>query len=280
VPTPETTVVKQVVVRGRSLAVAQAGAGRDVLLVHGNFASLRWFGPLLQEPPAGLRVTALDLPGFGRSDALGGPISIGAYADAVRDAIAALALERPVLLGHSLGGSVAMAAAASAPDAFAGLVLVSSAAPHGLVTPEATYPFLESFRTNRAGLHAALAAMIPTRLPPDFDALVDDAMAMHPEGFSGNARALARLHEPAHDLTPRLEGFTGPVLVVRGGLDALVTADMAAATVAAFGHGPVTLETWNDVGHSPVLESPDRFRARLAAFVAALPLRGGGGAMR
>jgi branched-chain amino acid transport system permease protein len=255
---------------GHAIAYAESGAGATgVLLVHGNFASKRWFGPLLGAPPAA-RLVALDLPGFGDSGPLAGAVSIDAYARALRAAADALGLERPALVGHSLGGNVAMVAVANDPDAWSSLALVSSGAPAGLVTAEGVYPILEAYRADRALLARSLAAIMPTATPTDFDALVDDALRMQPAGFAGNSRALAALSQrPGLDPTPRLATFTGPVLVLRGGMDTLITAEMAAATAAAFpASSDVRCETWDDVGHSPPLEQPARFRDRLAEFLA------------
>ncbi len=269
---PEPSTVRFVDVDGRRIAYVVAGRGaRSVLLVHGNFASKRWFAPLLAAPAGDHdRLIALDLPGFGDSERLPGPPSIAAYGTALVGAARALGLERPVLLGHSLGGTVAMAAAAAAPDAWAGLMLVSSGAPSGLTTPEAHYALLAAFRHDRALLARALAATMPTVVPDDFETLVDDALAMDPEGFTGNARALAALAErPELDLTPHLAPFAEPVLVLRGALDTLVTTEMAATTLAAFGSSRfAALETWDDLGHGLPLEAPTRLRHRLATFLA------------
>lgn len=259
--------VHHVDVAGRRLAYQQAGDGRPVILVHGNFASKRWFRGLLEAPPAGARLLALDLPNFGDSDALGAPITIGAYAAAVGAFARALDLTSPVLVGHSLGGAVALAAAAETPEAWAALVLVDGSAPDGLVTPEAHYPLLEMFRGNAPALTQALAPLLASHRPDDFDDLVADGVRMHPDAFAGNARALADL-----DLAPRLPAYGGDVLVLRGGLDPLITADMASATAAAFtGARRVALETWDDVGHSPATEAPARFAARLADLLGELP---------
>jgi len=263
--TPADLPVHHVVVDDRRLAYHEVGAGRPVVLVHGNFASKRWYRGLLQAPPPGARLLALDLPNFGDSDPLGAPIAIAAYAEAVDGFARALGLDAPVLVGHSLGGAVVLAAAAAAPDAWSALVLVDGSAPEGLVTPEAHMPFLESFRGNGPLLAQALAPLLASRRPDDFDLLVADALRMHPDATTGNARALAGL-----DLAPRLAAFRGDVLVLRGGLDPLITAAMAEATAAAFvGARRVHLETWDDVGHSPATEAPERFAARLADLLAA-----------
>jgi len=259
--------VHHVSVDDRRIAYHEAGAGRPVVLVHGNFASKRWFRELLQAPPPGARLLALDLPNFGDSDPLGAPITIAAYADAVRGFALALGLEAPVLVGHSLGGAVVLAAAADTPDAWSGLLLVDGSAPDGLVTPEEHYPLLEMFRGNGPLLAQALAPLLASRRSDDFDDLVADALRMQPEATTGNARALGDL-----DLAPRLAAYRGDVLVLRGGLDPLITADMAAATAAAFtGARSVRLETWDDVGHSPATEAPERFAARLADLLNELP---------
>jgi pimeloyl-ACP methyl ester carboxylesterase len=254
-------------VDGRRLAYHDAGSGRAVVLVHGNFASKRWFRELLAAPPAGARLLALDLPNFGDSDALGAPITMTAYANALRGFAAALGLERPVLVGHSMGGAVVLEAAAADPERWSALVLVDGSAPEGLITPEAHYPLLEMFKGNAPLLKSALAPLLASRQPPDFDDLVADGLRMHPDAFAGNARALHDL-----DLAPRLAAYRGRVLVIRGGLDPLITAEMAGQTATAFaGAAHVELETWDGVGHSPATEAPERFAARLADLLAALP---------
>lgn len=262
---PADVPVQHVQVDARRIAYQEVGAGRAVVLVHGNFASKRWYRELLEAPPAGARLLALDLPNFGDSDPLGAPITIAAYAAAVRGFADALGLERPVLVGHSLGGAVALAAAAD-PDAWAALVLVDGSAPEGLTTPEEHYPLLDLFQGNAALLKQALAPLLASRQPADFDDLVADGLRMHPDAFRGNARALDGL-----DLAPRLAAYRGHVLVLRGGLDPLITAAMAQRTAAAFTGAPhVALETWDDVGHSPATEAPERFAARLGALLDAL----------
>jgi len=261
--TTPTPALRRVDVDDRAVAYVEAGDGYPVLLVHGNFASKRWYRALLEAPPAGARLVAIDLPNFGDSDPLGAPITMAAYAAAVRKVARALELHAPVLVGHSLGGNVAMRAVGDEPLAYAGLLLVDSGAPDGLVTPEAHYPLLEAFRGNAPLLGQALAPMMPTRTPSDFDDLVADALRMHPDAFVGNARALQDL-----DLGPALAAFTGPVRVLRGGQDVLIDADMAARTLAAFsGSRDAELLTWDDVGHSPIVEAPERVAALLAALI-------------
>jgi pimeloyl-ACP methyl ester carboxylesterase len=101
------------------------GGGQPVLLLHGLASNARiWDGVASRLAGAGLRVVALDLRGHGESDQ---PPSGYDFATQVRDldaALAALGMERPVLVGHSWGANVALQHAADRPGTAAGVALV------------------------------------------------------------------------------------------------------------------------------------------------------------
>jgi pimeloyl-ACP methyl ester carboxylesterase len=97
-----------------------------LVLIHGAGGNaLHWPGDLRRLP--GREVYALDLPGHGRS---AGPAcaGIGAYAEAAREFADALALPAFVLVGHSMGGAIALEFALRYPGRLAGLILVSTGA--------------------------------------------------------------------------------------------------------------------------------------------------------
>ena len=253
--------LKTVTVDGLNITYAEAGEGQPVICVHGNFASKRWFTPQLLEPPPGARVLALDLPNFGDSDALPEDVSIEAYARWLEGFIDVLELKDVTLVGHSLGGAVVQVAAARQPERYKSLVLINAAPPDGLTTPAESYPYLELFKTNRPLLAQSLAAVMPTVQLSYFDDLVGDAFEMNRVAFTENARALNN-----YDVTAALSEVTVPVLVLYGGRDTLVTEEMARRTAAAFKNS--RLELWPEVGHSPQLETPERFNALLSNFLA------------
>ena len=266
--TPPVQVVTEfVTVGGVSVAYQIAGQGHPLVCVHGNFASKRWFTELLRDPPAGWQVIAPDQPNFGDSDALPGPITLGAYTTYLHGFVEALGLERVALLGHSLGGGVVQLFAAAYPKLTRGLVLVGSPTPEGLVTAEEHYPFLEGLRGDREAMAQALAPTMSGRLPDYFGGIVDDALKMHPDGFSGNARALENLTLDGRALDPGT--VTCPVLVVRGETDYLISPRMAARTAAAYPNG--RLAAMSGLGHSPQIEDPERFRVLLTEFLEGLP---------
>ncbi|MGQ9593277.1 MAG: alpha/beta fold hydrolase [Anaerolineae bacterium] len=102
------------------------GARAAVVLVHGAGGShVHWPVALRRLP--GATVYALDLPGHGRSEGEGRR-SIGAYRDVVRAFLEVAGLERAILVGHSMGGAIALDVALRYPKRLAGLVLVGSGA--------------------------------------------------------------------------------------------------------------------------------------------------------
>lgn len=112
---------------GRVHAVVQ-GQGPDLILIHGANGNARDFTfDLASRMASDFRVIALDRPGFGHSDAFGGLDSPQDQAEILRAAVARLDVSRPLVLGHSYGGAVAMAWALQAPDDVAGLTLLAPA---------------------------------------------------------------------------------------------------------------------------------------------------------
>lgn len=257
---------------GTSFAYARAGHGAPVALVHGNLASHRYWQELLADPPAGLELIAMDLPNFGASGPLPGTVSMRAYGEALARFLQALELPPLTLVGHSLGGAVAQACAGSRPAGVARLMLVDAPPPAGFHAPEASLRGAEllaaepSAAARRDMLAAALPGVMPTRRPPYFDELVDEACRIPTGAIMPNAEALETM-----DLTDLARAYRGPVLVLRGGKDPLITPSLAQATVDAYGEARCRLVTWDDVGHSPQIEAPDRFKALLADFVGESP---------
>ena len=200
----------------------QPPTARALIAVHGNFASSAWWEDLRTAPPHGWTVHTPDLPGFAGTQ-LGGEVSIAHYADWLTHYVAERQLQRPVLLGHSLGGAVALQAASRNPAAYAGLILAASAPLGGLITPEENYPVLALLPSHASLLEVSLGALFASGRPANFGRLLHDAARMAPELYSGNARALA-----AWSVAPQaLSGL--PVLVMGGELDSLITPEMVRA---------------------------------------------------
>jgi branched-chain amino acid transport system permease protein len=251
---------KFIEVNGKRVFYVERGEGRPLVLVHGNTGSSRWYSRVMDMP--GCRTIALDLPNFGRSDALD-VADIDAYADALAGFIEALGLSKPAVVGHSLGGAVVMAMAARRPELAGAITIVDGAAPSGLKTPEEHYPVIEMYRTSPDLMRKALGAVAPTLKDERLlDDLAADAMLMAGHAYVGNARALERF-----DYRGRAGAFTGPVLVVWGRKDVIITEAMARETAAAYANA--RLELIEGVGHSLMVEDPALFKKLVGEFLAA-----------
>ena len=113
-------------VPGGTLGYTTAGTGEPLLLIHGLGGTRRTWRQVLGSLATGHTVIAPDLPGHGESAAAAGDYSLGAHAAVLRDLLIALGHSRATLVGHSLGGSIALQFAYQFPDRIDRLVLISS----------------------------------------------------------------------------------------------------------------------------------------------------------
>jgi pimeloyl-ACP methyl ester carboxylesterase len=112
------------------------GRGPSVVLVHGWMMSGKVWDPMIELMQArGVRVVALDLRGCGESSRPSGRYSLDSFADDVVAAVEAAGGERPLLVGHSMGGQLAQLAAARLGARLGGLALLNSVPLGGLPLP-------------------------------------------------------------------------------------------------------------------------------------------------
>src|SRR6202171_2681408 len=122
-------------VNGINLYYETHGAGRPLILLHGGLGSGEMFGPVMPTLAERHQVIAVDLQGHGRTADIDRPIDIGLMADDIAALIEHLALDRPDLVGYSLGGGVALQTAVKYPDKVGRLVAASVN-----LRPDAIYP--------------------------------------------------------------------------------------------------------------------------------------------
>ncbi len=102
------------------------GRGPDLLLLHGWGCDHQIWQPILPFLTTSHRVTSLDLPGFGSSSTPPHPWSLSNYAQLINQFIQDLSLKRPIIVGHSLGGAIAIILVVKKPKLSRKLILVSS----------------------------------------------------------------------------------------------------------------------------------------------------------
>src|SRR5439155_19747001 len=111
---------------GHRVMYRMAGSGPPVVLIHGMVNSSRHWEAVARQLASGYTVIAPDLIGHGDSATPRGDYSLGAHAAVIRDLLASLEIDRATLVGHSLGGGVAMIFVYHFPQRTERLVLVSS----------------------------------------------------------------------------------------------------------------------------------------------------------
>ena len=261
-------------VGGRKISYAGAGPERQdgdvILLVHG-YGGDRNSWLFLQEPLAAkYRVYALDLPGHGTSAKDVGDGSLGALADAVTGVLDALGADRAHLVGHSMGGAVALTVAARDPGRVASLTLI---APSGFGS-EINAGYLRGFagaQTRRelkpvVGQLFADESLVTRQL-------VDDLLAYKRlDGVDESLHALldtlldgdAQRGDSAAALAAVLDtgGDAIPVTVVWGRADRIIPAAQAGSVTGAVSH------LIDGAGHMPQMERPTEVQAAIEETIA------------
>ena len=245
----------------------EAGAGTPVVLLHGFPHDRTLWSAQLAVPAAGARLIALDLPGFGESSRAAVP-SLDAYADSVMALCDALALERVVIGGLSMGGYLAFALWRRHPERISALILADTKSPAD--TDEGKAKRLEMQAIARASGAAAIAEkMLPGMIGkttretrPQVVAFIDAMMRAAP--VSGIVDGLDAMRTRV-DSTPTLGTLKVPTLIICGAEDSLTPVKESEAMHLAI--PDAQLAVIPDAGHVSCLEHPAAFNALLAGFV-------------
>ena len=194
-------------VNGINLYYETHGTGRPLVLLHGGLGSGEMFGPVLPALAERHRVILPDLPGHGRTADIDRPIDLRLMADDIAALIDQLGLDRPDLVGYSLGGGVALHTAARYPDKVGRLV---SAAAN--IRRDAIYPEMLA-QQEQVG---AAAAEFMTQTPMY---QLYQRVAPRPEDFPRLLDKLGALMMQDFDFSAEVRGLRVPTLIVAADAD-------------------------------------------------------------
>lgn len=241
-------------VDGVGLNLFELGSGEKTLFfLHYFGGSSRTWQPVMELLSAECRCLALDLRGWGDSDAVPeAACRVEDMAEDARQIIAALGLTRYTLVGHSMGGKAAQALAADPPPGLEQLLLVAP-------SPLSPEPMTEDDRASMKAAYGSEAASRETLtkiaclpLPPEMEALV----------INDNLRASRAAWEAwadlgsKQDLSALAPKILAPTHVLSGTGDAVLSPDVQQKEVVARIPG-ATLTTVPDAGHLLPLEAPE-----------------------
>jgi pimeloyl-ACP methyl ester carboxylesterase len=259
-------------VPGARLHVVERGTGPALLLVHGLAGQLCHFTFGVVDSLAGeYRVVALDRPGSGYSvRTAGASAALGAQADVLAALIDTLQLGRPVVVGHSMGGAVALALAQRHPERVAGLVLVSPlthlvpgvpAVFNGLMIAQ---PWMRTLVAWTLAVPLGIAKrdkvlsvlFDPEAVPRHFATRGGGLLTLRPSHFIAACTDLAAIPEDLPGMAQRYATMQLPVSILYGRGDVILSPqDQGEALAAKLPDARLTLI---EGGHMLPLTQPDR----------------------
>ncbi len=273
----------KVVLHSHELSYVDSGSGPVVLFIHGILGSQRQWAHLVDKMDDDHRVVMPDLFGHGESAKPLGDYSLSAHAAAMRDLLDHLEIERVTLVGHSLGGGIAMQFFYLFPERVDRLVLVSSGGLGREVSAllrSATLPGAAQVLSvlasapvvSRVEALGRGASKVGWRPGADIGEIWRGFSSLGDRGsrraFLATTRAVIDIRGQTISARDHVEGAPPiPTLIVWGSKDRMIPPSHALNVQDEL--PDCRVELFEGAGHFPHLEDPDRFTRLLREFVAA-----------
>jgi pimeloyl-ACP methyl ester carboxylesterase len=194
-------------VNGLHLYYETHGAGRPLVLLHGGLGSGEMFGPILPALAERHQVIAADLQGHGRTADIDRPIDVRLMADDIAALIDHLGLDKPDVVGYSLGGGVALQTAIKYPAKVSRLVVISANIRRSAIYPE----MLEQ----QGQVNAAAAEFL--KETPMYE--LYQRVAPRPEDFPRLLDKMGEAMAKDFDFTEDVRGLQMPTLIAAADSD-------------------------------------------------------------
>lgn len=258
--------MEKVTIDGFTMAYEEQGQGETVVLLHGFCGSSAYWERVMPLLASSCRIIAPDLRGHGSSDAPMGSYTIEQMADDVARLLETLGIERYTLLGHSMGGYVALSLLQRYSERLNGFGLIHSTAYPD--SEEAKEKRLQAIATIASeGITAFVDGLVPGLFAPDLrDTLSSEVNRVKeigyktpPQGASGAAMAMRE----RIDRRDVLSATVLPVLLVAGENDSVIPLQRAFTTEG----DSVTKAVIKGAGHMSMYEAPEQLSSVISDFL-------------
>jgi pimeloyl-ACP methyl ester carboxylesterase len=267
-------VYRDVTAGGVRVRVAESGSGPTLLLLHGLFLDNTTWNGLRTTLATRHRVVIPDLPGFGASEKPHPsrfPYTVESFAEVMADLYAGLELGRATLVGHCLGGSIAITLAARHPELVSELVLVSALCEPprlGAYARLGLLPGVGGFVLKQLWNRRVFGAFFREQLVAKSSRVAASTIDAYYAAFDEpSARTSAhdslRALSDTRQLATRASGLRLPTLVASGNQDRVVPADVARRLARSIKDARLELL---DAGHLPQEERPDELAHVMLRF--------------
>ncbi len=270
----------EILLHGQRIGYRAEGGGTPLVLLHGIAGTSATWDDLIPRLSGRFRVLAPDLLGHGESAKPEGDYSLGAYANVLRDFLEVLGLERATLVGHSLGGGIALQFAYQFPERCERLVLVSSGGLGREVHPllraaalpgaDVVLPWLSVAARQSVGRVVHALGSLGLRASADLEESWHSFVSLEEPGarraFLHTVRGIIDLHGQRVSAQDRLYLAAGmPTLILWGEKDRLIPVRHARDAHERIPGSQ--LEIFSGAGHFPWRDEPRRFAEILLDFM-------------
>lgn len=282
-------------VNGRTVHAHIEGRGPDLVLIHGASGNTRDYTfSFVERMKNDYRVIVFDRPGLGWtdrvSDEFGGPFNTAAESPAqqaafLQAAADQLGVRRPIVLGHSYGGAVALAWGLNRPEDTAALVVLSGASnpwPGGLgalygiasssIGGATVVPLIAAFAPTGRVDQALDGIFAPQSPPEGYAEYVGAGLTLRRDTLRANARQVNSLRPHVVEMSARYNTLPMPVEIVHGTADDVVPIHIHSEPLARQIPGSV-LTRLDGIGHMPHHSAPDAVEAAIHRAAARAGLR-------
>lgn len=241
--------------KGRKIAYRVEGEGPAVVLIHGFLASQSMWNYFRRKLSAKFKVVTVDLPGHGDSEIIGSVHSMSLMAEVVHELLQKLGIDRMVMVGHSMGGYVALAYARMHTASLRGLVLFHSHA--GADTKEAKLNRDRAIQVIRSDRSGFIMNFFPDLFAPEnvvrcqkkIQVLKESAEKIKPEAIAAALEGM-KIRPDSYDLLREAEF---PVLFIAGKKDPRIPVSLVLDQLTLPSRSELCL--LDNVGHMGFIES-------------------------